>query len=93
MDSDLRASRTEFARGFNLTLEEYLLIVRACTAPEVTVILELMRERNPASAFRRLSQIRVRSWLSREHSIGKPLSDSDLRALIPDHPLNWSLPK
>jgi hypothetical protein len=93
MDVDLRQSQTEFARQFNLTLEQYLKIVRSCTTPEVIILLELMKAKNPKHAFRRYCQQKVRRWLDVPNIIGRPLADHELKSLIPKYPITWSLPK
>ncbi len=91
MDHDLRKSRTEFASGFNLTLEEYLKLAQVHNSTELVIVLELMKSKKPRTGFRAFCQYKVRRWLD-ENKIGRPLSDTHIKQLQPRYPLNWSLP-
>jgi hypothetical protein len=92
MDSTIRVQQEQFARRFNLTLEEYLQVVRNCTYSEVVVVLELMKALKPRSSYRQLRQLQVRRWLD-NHLSGKPLTEQQFKDLKPGHPITWHLPR
>lgn len=83
--------QAEFAARFNLSLDEYLRIVHACTTSEVIVILELFKTRSHRSASRRYAHDQVKRWLLLNMQ-GKPLLESQFRALTPKWPITYQLP-
>jgi len=92
MEASIRERQEEFARHFNLSLEEYLQIVRTCTYQEVVVVLELMKAKKPKSSYRQYCQLQLRRWLANKLP-GKPLTKPQFLALVPQHPITWELPR
>lgn len=88
----LQIRQTEFAARFNLTLEEYLLIVRSCTTAEAVTVLELMKSKDPKSAYRKRLQETIRRWLHRG-LVGKPLLPAQFKELYPKYRIDWELPR
>jgi hypothetical protein len=89
---DLIQRQAEFAARFNLSVDEYLRIVRACNTTEVIVILELFKVKNHRSPNRKFAHEQVKRWLVLNLP-GKPLRDSQFKSLIPKWPVTYELPK
>jgi len=69
----LRARQQEFAARFDLTLDQYLKIVKSCNSVEAITVLELLKATKFRSAYRESCAAKVRKWL--EASLGsKPLA-------------------
>lgn len=90
--SVLEIRQQEFASRFNLTLDEYLTIVRSCTMDQVIVVLELMRAKHHKTSFRKHAAQQIRRWLA-NRMIGTPLTQSQFQALKPTWPITWELPR
>jgi hypothetical protein len=88
---ELVQRQAEFAVRFNLSLDEYQRIVRACNTQEIIAILELFKVRSHRSPARRFAHEQVKRWLMLNLP-GKPLRDSQFRALIPKWPVLYQLP-
>ncbi len=86
-----RVRQAEFAKAFNLTLEEFSRIVQSCSLIEITVILELMRVTKHRSSLRAGAHAKVRRWLDEELP-GPPLMPTMVKALTPKYPVRWVLP-
>lgn len=83
--------QADFAARFNLSLDEYQRIVRSCDTAEVIVVLELFKARSHRSPARKFAHEQVKRWLLLNLP-GKPLRDSQFRALAPKWPVNYELP-
>ena len=83
--------QAEFAARFNLSLGDYLRIVKVCNTQEVIIILELFKARSHRSPSRRFAHEKVKRWLLLNLP-GKPLRESEFKALIPKWPVSYELP-
>lgn len=95
MDTSVRDYNGEiisFAASFNLTADEYLKIVKACTSFESVVVLELMKSKNPRAGYRRRMQEKVKRWLD-GFPTAKPLTELEVKQLAPRWPVQWKFPK
>ena len=59
----LRARQQEFAARFDLTLDQYLKIVKTCNTVEAITVLELLKAHKHRSLYRERRAIKVRLWL------------------------------
>jgi hypothetical protein len=92
VDHGLRVRQAEFAKAYKLSLDEYLKIVRTCTATEVITLLELMKTSRHRSSFRASMHLKVRRWLDNDLS-GHPLTADQFKALAPTWPVQLNLPR
>lgn len=83
--------QAEFAARFNLSLDDYLRIVRSCNMQEIIIILELFKARSHRSSARKFAHEQVKRWLLLNLP-GKPLRESQFKALTPKWPVNYELP-
>jgi hypothetical protein len=90
--SALRHRQAEFAARFNLDLDQYLRIVRACNTVEVITVLELLRSAKFRSVYREKCAIKIRSWIEDVRPVGKPLASWEFIRCTPSWRIPYSLP-
>jgi len=88
----LRNRQAEFAARFNLDLDQYLKVVRACNSVEALTVLELLRTTKFRSVYREKCAAKIRSWIEDTRPIGKPLNPREFTRCIPTWRLPYSLP-
>jgi hypothetical protein len=87
----LRVRQAEFAKRFNLSLEQYLKIMRACTADEAVTVFELLKAKRHSSHYRARMELQVRRWIDNGVS-SKPLTVEQFKLLKPQWPVHWRFP-
>jgi hypothetical protein len=90
--SVLRERQALFAAQVDLTLEQYLKIVRACNTDEAITVLELLRVSTFKSQSRAHCARKVREWVGNESAIGKPLNIWEFERCRPTWKIRYSLP-
>jgi hypothetical protein len=90
-DQGLRVRQAQFAARFNLSLTEYLQIVRTLPMADVVTVLELMKTAKHRTSARQYAHDQVRRWLDM-HIPCMPLSRLELKRLAPTWPIRWVLP-
>lgn len=88
---ELVQRQAEFAVRFNLSLDEYQRIVRACNTTEVIAVLELFKAKSHRSPARKFAYEQVKRWLLLNLP-GKPLREAQFKALAPKWPVFYELP-
>lgn len=89
--TDLQRRQQVFAQLFNLTLDEYIRIMRVSTTEEAVVIMELMKVKKHRASYRSKCHNQVREWLARRGT-GKPLSPTQYVYLKPTWKITWRFP-
>ncbi len=87
----LQARQQTFAQQFNLTLDEYIRIMRVSTTEEAVAILELMRVKKHRASYRSKAHSQVRRWLD-QYGTGKPLTSTQYSYLMPTWKITWVFP-
>jgi adenosylmethionine-8-amino-7-oxononanoate aminotransferase len=87
----LAERQAQFAAAFNLSYEQYLQVVKSCNITEVIAILELVKQKNHKSTFRRVMADRLHRWFTLGVET-KPFSEREFKALMPTWPVKWKLP-
>lgn len=86
-----RERQQEFATRFDLTLDQYLKIVKSCNSAEAITVLELLKAEKFRSVYRANCATKVRTWL--HESVGsKPLSPWEFSRCSPTWRIRYSLP-
>jgi hypothetical protein len=91
LETGLEKQQAEFAKCFNMTIEQYRLVVQSCTSEEVVAVFELVRHKNHRSMFRQKMCARLLRWFD----LGvrsKPFSEKEFKLLAPTWRINWKLP-
>lgn len=89
--SALRKRQEVFASQFNLTLDEYIRIMRVSTTEEAVVIIELMKVKKHRASYRSRAHSQVRQWLDLGLQ-GKPLTQTQYNYLLPTWRITWQFP-
>lgn len=89
--TEFQQRQHKFAARFNLSLDEYLRIMRVSTTEEAVVILELLKVRKHRSSYRSKAHEQVRRWLDLNLS-GKPLHPTQYVLIAPTWPILWAFP-
>lgn len=87
----LRERQADFSKKFNLSLEQYLKIMRACTAEEAVTVFELLKAKRHSSHYRSRMEMQVRRWIDNGVT-SKPLSLDQFKNLKPQWPVHWRFP-
>ena len=88
----LRSRQAAFAVKFDLSLDQYLKIVRTCDSTEVITVLELLRATKFRSAYREQCALKIRKWLDDSNSIGKPLNVWEFKRCAPTWRISYAIP-
>ena len=80
----------DFASKFNLTGQQYTLIMQSCDYTKAVSILELMKAKNPKSKTRIFLQGKIRRWLDRGLK-STPLSAQEFENIVPKYPIKYRL--
>ena len=88
----LRTRQAAFAVKFDLSLDQYLKIVRACDSTEAITVLELLRASKFRSVYREQSAMKIRKWVDDSNSVGKPLNVWEFKRCAPTWRITYALP-
>lgn len=89
--TDLEIRQEEFAKAFELTLEQYKFLTSSLNFTELITCLELLKAKRHKSKWRQSKAQTVRMWI--DDRIGlKPLSITEFRMAEPTWPLHYRLP-
>ena len=88
----LRSRQAAFAVKFDLSLDQYLKIVRACDSTEAITVLELLRASKFRSVYREQSAMKIRRWVDDSNSVGKPLNVWEFKRCAPTWRITYALP-
>jgi len=88
----LRVRQAKFGARFNLSLDQYLKIVKACNTDEALTVLELLRVVTFKSISRAQCARKVREWIDDCSAIGKPLNVWEFERCRPTWKISYSLP-
>jgi len=88
----LRTRQAAFAVKFDLSLDQYLKIVRACDSTEAITVLELLRASKFRSVYREQSAMKIRRWVDDSNSVGKPLNVWEFKRCAPTWRITYALP-
>jgi hypothetical protein len=87
----LRTRQQAFAAHFDLSLDQYLKIVKSCNSVEAITVLELLKAAKFRSAYRESCAAKVRKWLTLD-SVAKPLAPWEFARCAPTWRVTYSLP-
>jgi hypothetical protein len=91
VQQSLRERQAEFARCYDLSLDQYLKIMRSCSTDEAITVFEVLKSKHHHSGYRASMASRIRRW-TEDGLTGKPLSPEQFKHLKPTWPIRWKFP-
>lgn len=90
-EQSLRVRQAEFAKTFNLSLDQYLRVMRSCTTDEAITVFEILKAKRHHSEYRATMESRIRSWID-SGITAKPLTPEQFKQLRPTWPTRIKFP-
>jgi hypothetical protein len=88
---ELRVRQAKFAAQFNLSLDQYLRIMRSCTTDEAITVFEILKAKRHHSEYRASVERRIRDWTVNGLT-AKPLTPEQFKQLRPTWPTRIKFP-
>jgi hypothetical protein len=92
MPQDLVERKTEFAKQFNITYDQYQKLATTLSYEELVCCLELLHFKH-RNTFRHAMLLKVQKWLQGLSPASKPLSPREFASCKPTWPIKYELPK
>lgn len=91
VQQSLRERQAEFAKRYDLSLDQYLRVMRSCTTDEAITVFEILKSKHHQSEYRASMASRIRRWID-DGIAGKPLTPEQFKQLKPTWPIRWRFP-
>ena len=89
--TEIEKRQADFAKGFDLTFDQYRKLATSLSYIELITCLELLKAKRHKSKSRQRWATTIRAWLDYSDTL-KPLSIVEFRMAEPKWPIRYSLP-